>query len=315
MQSHYSRHRDYKKSLATAAAAWFRSRGLQVSSRYPYCLSDWERWPANVILPEVVAYVEQQRQQRAANRQTFALHKFVHHGLSSQAMLFNLVGPLIVRRDLEPLRSAFAAAGAPWPAADVSASFEVEDRELFNERQAQPTSIDLVLEGNGRQALFVEAKLVEQEFGGCSVFEDGDCSGANPARDHSQCYLHRIGRKYWERLGDLHFQEAVEDGPICPLTSYYQFFREVVFAIAKGGDFVLLYDERSPVFFRSVNGVQTGLMTFLTGFVPAEHTTRVHAVTIQAVAAAVRRSGRHDDWIGVFEEKYGLGTGNIAPAD
>lgn len=312
MKSHFSRHRDYKKSLATAAAAWFQSRDLEVSSRYPYCLSDWDRWPANIILPEVVAYVEQQRQRRAASRQTFALHKFVHHGLSSQAMLFNLVGPLIVRHDLEPLRSAFTSAGAPWPAGTVRASLEREDREIFNERQAQPTSIDLVLEGDFQPALFVEAKLVEQEFGGCSVFADGDCSGANPARDHSQCYLHRIGRKYWERLRDLGFQEAVKDGPICPLTSYYQFFREVVFAVAKGGDFVLLYDERSPVFFRSVDGAQTGLMAFLMGFVPAEHKARVHAVTIQAVAAAVRSSGRHDDWIGAFEDKYALSKGPVS---
>ncbi len=103
-------------------------------------------------------------------------------------MLFNLVGPLIVRNELNPLRIAFSNAGVPWPGGTIQALLEMEVRQMFNERQTQPTSIDLdldlvldlVLEGEASPSLFVEGKFVEQEFGGCSVFENGDCCGRDP---------------------------------------------------------------------------------------------------------------------------------------
>ena len=96
------------------------------------------------------------------------------------------------------------------------------------------------------------------------------------------------------------------DGPICPLANYYQFFREIVFALAKDGEFVLLFDRRSPVFYRPVDGADTGLMAFLSTFVPQKHMSHVHAISIQEIAASIRHSGRHNDWIGDFEKKYGL---------
>jgi hypothetical protein len=223
-------------------------------------------------------------------------------------MLFNLVGPLIVREDLGPLQAAFIEAGVSWPAGTTKAIFEFEDRNIFNEVKSQPTSIDLVLEGEATPKLYIEAKFVEQEFGGCSVFERGDCSGSNPARTLSSCYLHnKKGRTYWEKLEQLGFLLPVmTEGPICPLANYYQFFREVAFARVNGGEFVLLFDERSPVFYRSVDGADTGLMSFLLTFVPEKHKSHVHAVSIQKVAASIRDSGHHDDWISDFEEKYGL---------
>ena len=246
----FIQHREFKRSIASTAAAWLKAKGLAVDPRYPYCLESRDKWADNIIVPKVAEFVENERKARAARRQGFALHKFVHHGLSSQAMLFNLVGPLIVRGDLGPLQEAFTEAGVPWPTGAVDASLEIEDRLMFKEERGQPTSIDLVLEGEGSPALFIEAKFVEQNFGGCSVFENGDCSGFNPARSLSSCYLHRIGRTYWEMLEQLGFlRPAMIDGPICPLANYYQFFREIVFALTKGGEFVLLFDRRSPVFF------------------------------------------------------------------
>ena len=303
----FARHRDFKKSVAATAAAWFQMRGLAVSKTYPYCLESLDQWANNIILPEVVAYIQQQRKFRAAQHQSFALHKWIHHGLSSQAMLFNLIGPLIVRNDLEPLRMAFTAAGVPWPAGSIKTSLEIEDRQMFNERQAQPTSIDLVIEGEASSALFVEAKFVEQEFGGCSVFEDGDCGGRNPAIVHDRCYLHGIGRTYWEGLAQMGFlKPAMTDGPICPLANYYQFFREVVFALEKGGHFALIFDQRSSVFYGPDNDGNQRLMPFLLTFAPPQHRDRIHAITIQAVAQAIRQSGRHSDWVNVFDAKYGL---------
>ena len=106
----YPRQHQYEVLLRTAAARWFASHGLRTHPKYPYCLHDWAQWPQNIILPEVVAYIEQQKAQ-CLGHDPFPLHKFLHHGLSSQAMLFNLVGPLLARSDLAPLQAAFGRCG------------------------------------------------------------------------------------------------------------------------------------------------------------------------------------------------------------
>lgn len=303
----YPRHRCFRKELQSAAAKWFADRGLAVSTRYPYILADRKEWPENIALPEVAAYIKQEQARREARRQGFPLHKYIHHGLSSQAMLFNLVGPLIVSGDPEPLRQAFAWQGIAWPRGELGAGFEYEDREVFNEDAGQPTSVDLVLKGNeGSPRLFVEGKLVEREFGGCSVFEGGDCDGRNPAGDFSLCYLHHIGRRYWELLEKHGFLSGpIGQNATCILATYYQFFREVIFALELGGSFVLLSDERGPTF--SCDGPQgrRGLMPFLLSLLPESVHDRIATVSIQQVVAAVRSSGRHE-WIAEFERKYGL---------
>lgn len=303
----YLRHRDFEKRLRQAASAWFENHGFAVSARYPYILADWRQWPQNIILPKVASYIQEEWARRKAQQRGFPLHKYVHHGLSSQAMLFNLVGPLIVADHLLPLRQALAAQGVSCPEGTLSASFEYEDRSVFNEDTGQPTSIDLVLQGeHGSPPVFVEAKLVESEFGGCSVFAAGDCDGRNPARDFSLCYLHHLGRRYWELL-DRH---GFLSGPIghdatCVLATHYQFFREVVFPLEKGGSFVLLCDARNPTFRCDGPLGQRGLMPFLLSLTPPSVRDRVATVTIQQVVAAIKASGRREG-IDEFERKYGL---------
>lgn len=205
----YPRHQDFERLLQSAAARWFADQGFSVQSKYPYILADLEHWPQNIIVPKVVAYVVAERARRQAKRIGFPLHKYVHHGLSSQALLFNLVGPLIVRNDLEPLQRAFDREGILWPTGEVTASFEREDRTVFNEDSGQPTSIDLVIEGDpSSPTLYLECKFVEREFGGCSVFSAGDCDGRNPAQDFDSCFLHHIGRRYWTQLEKHGFLSA-----------------------------------------------------------------------------------------------------------
>jgi hypothetical protein len=222
----YPRHRQFERRLRKAASAWFKDRGFAVSARRPYLLADREKWTQNIISPQVADYIQGEQARRAARRQGFPLRKYIHHGLSSQAMLFNLLGPLIVTRDLEPLKEAFAQEGIAWPEGAVEAGFEYEDRGVFNEDSGQPTSIDLVLmDGDGLPCLFVEGKLVEKEFGGCSVFEGGDCDGRNPAPDFSLCYLHHLGRRYWELLDKHGFLPgAIGQNRICefpPFRKHY----------------------------------------------------------------------------------------------
>lgn len=306
----YPRHQDFERLLRSAAARWFAGKDFLVQTKYPYILSDLERWPQNIIVPEVVEYIVAERAHRQTKRIGFPLHKYAHHGLSSQALLFNLVGPLIVWHDLEPLQRALERDGIPWPTGAVTASFEREDRTVFNEDSGQPTSIDLVIEGDHPSpVLYLECKFVEREFGGCSVFSAGDCDGRNPAQDFDLCFLHHIGRKYWLQLEKHGFLlGTVTSNATCILASYYQFFREVLFAIEKHGHFILLCDERNPTFVsRSAEQVR-GLYPFLLSFVPDGLKAKVKILTIQQVVAAIKTTARHGDWITEFERKYGLVT-------
>lgn len=163
----YPRHNQFIKHLKKAAKDWFETLDCNVHPTYNYCLAEWNDWHSNIILPEVASYIDDIRVKRAGNSQGFPLHDYVHHGLSSQALLFNLIGPLIVRGELEPLRKAVYSSGLIWPGSSEQVFLEYEDRSVFNEDSGQPTSIDLVI-GNPEfsGSLFIECKFVETEFGG-----------------------------------------------------------------------------------------------------------------------------------------------------
>lgn len=303
----YTRHETYEDQLRNSNNEWFSKRGYAVNRRMPYLLADWADWPKNIILHEVAFFIQEEQNRRSAANERFPLHKYIHHGLSSQAMLFNLVGPLIVQRDLSPLKHALSCGEIIWPPEEVTPKFEVENRKIFNEDTGQPTSIDLVIRGKDNlRSLYIEAKLVEREFGGCSVFDGGDCDGRNPVGNFGRCYLHHLGRRYWTLMDKYGFLDgAAGASPICPLAMYYQFFREVIFAIESGGEFVLLYDHRNPSFFCGSPMEGRGLMPFLLTFVPEEIKPRIHWISIQQMIAAYKEVGV-PDWIMEFEKKYAL---------
>ena len=73
---------------------------------------------------------------------------------------------------------------------------------------------------------------------------------------------------------------------------------EVLFALHHDGSFVLLYDERSPVF--AGIGGKPGLLDALMRFVPEGLRFRVGSITVQEVVRAAKESGRHP-WVEEFE--------------
>lgn len=304
----YARYARYEQDLRKAAAAWFQRKGFTVHHKMPYCLDKHVNWKNNIICADVVDYIETQRT-ISKSLEPYPLHKYIHHGLSSQAMLFNLIGPLIVRDDLSVLENAFRNAGIGWPQGRIEARFEVSDRTVFNENTGQPTSIDLIITGLDK-TLYIESKLSEKGFGGCTVFASGDCEGRNPCGiGFTSCYLHHIGRQYWNHLERHGFvQNCFKESPICPLANYYQFFREVIFALHNKGEFVLLYDARNPAFLRqSAEDAETmGLWPFLMQFVPEQFRKGVGAISLQQVVDAIEENGHHADWINEFRVKYGL---------
>lgn len=293
--------------MQAAAADWFSDRGLEVVPRTPYVLASRDDWPDNIILPEVAAYIRGIQSERAKQGQGFPLHRYIHHGLSSQALLFNLIGPLIVRNDLGILDTILNPQGVNWRSGPITVQLEYEDRAVFNEDFGQPTSIDLVLQDDKRQPqLFVECKFVETEFGGCSVHGAGDCDGQNPATDFSLCYLHHIARRYWTLMHKHGFlQGPIRQEKTCILTRHYQFFRCVLFAAEFGKPFALLSDERSPTFACDGPQGRRGLLPLLLSLAPEELRPRIVGISIQQVVEAIKESGRHS-WITEFERKYGL---------
>ncbi len=121
-------------------------------------------------------------------KKPFPLHKYIHHGLSSQAMLFNLLGEVILKKDIRFFTSLF-------PYEDICIDnksellFEYSDRKTFNEKQRQPTSSDLAIKNSKGKNIFIEAKYIETEFGKCSTIESGECEGVNPINDINSCYF------------------------------------------------------------------------------------------------------------------------------
>ena len=303
----FEAHLDFEKRVRRTVAQWFQLKGYE-THKCGYILAEYDDWHKNIICQEVAGYIRAERDKRADSRQGFPLHKYIHHGLSSQAMLFNLAGPLIMaeKQDLSPFKVAFEKHNIQWPCGEIAAKFEDEDRNIFNERAQQPTSIDLVIENQDKVGgLYIEFKFVEHEFGGCSVFKNGDCDGRNPAKDRSICYLHHIGRKYWDLLDKHGFLDGpIADNATCFFATYYQFFREVLYALERSGVFVLLVDKRNPTFCCGKNS-ERGLFPFLKDFIPAQYKNNVHMVTVQEVVKAIKESGNHS-WIGEFENKYGI---------
>jgi len=302
----YPRQAQFRKILERAATAWFRSHGH--SKLTPgHILPSRGDWADNVILKEVSEYIDAERIRRQQDGGNFALHMSAHHGLNSQALAFNLLGPLVVRKDFEPLGNLLGSTGAAWPQGEISADFAVEDPEVLDEDSGQPTLVDFVIRAGGRTAVCVTVRLVEPEFRGCPIFETGDCDGRSPAGDFSLCYLHHIGRGYWKLLEKHGFLEAGIAGQrLCVLAAHYQFFRGMLFALEKDASFVLICDDRGPTF--SVDGPQgrRGLMPLLEGFVPEKLRERIAVVTVTQLLESIESSGRHGDWTEDFRKKYAL---------
>ena len=303
----YTKYGAFERNIRSAAADWFAKKGIATHTRRPYSVRDSKDWPKNIICPEVVEYIKQEAA-RHLGETPYPLHPYLHHGLSSQAMTFNLIGPLIVRSDFDPLQEVLESVGISWPMGTITVEFEHDDRAVFNELSRQPTSFDVLARGEDK-AIYIEAKLVEREFGGCSVFSRGDCDGKSPLLyGLDGCYLHHIGRTYWDLMMAFGFDKTtIGSGAICPFTIYYQFFREVLFSLMKGGSFVLLHDERNPAFLRvSKNGKTSGLWPFLTESIPSQCASRIGRVKVQQLTEAIEKTDRHQDWIGEFKEKYGI---------
>lgn len=165
-----------------------------------------------------------------------------------------------------------------------------------------------MLDANDHPKIIIESKFVEREFGGCSVFGAGDCDGRNPAGDLSMCYLNHIGRKYWSLMQKFGIDsKSIGEDSVCILANYYQFFREAIFAFEHQGVFLLLCDERSPVFYTDGPKGPRGVMPFLISLLPDQLKKHVLYITLQEIVAGIE-SLTDPEWVVEFKTKYGLTT-------
>ena len=134
----FPKHKIFEKELRKAASNWFKTKDYETHPRISYCPENWSDWKSNIILDEVSCYIEKVKDDREREGKPFPLHKYIHHGLSSQVMAFNLICPLITRNDYESLISVLQSKNFR-SANDIHAAlFEYEDRDVFNEGSGQP---------------------------------------------------------------------------------------------------------------------------------------------------------------------------------
>jgi len=301
----YPRYSNYRLEQNGIASDYFNKKEFKTDDDYPFILKNRHDWSdCNILLPSVARYIEAERVKRKS-KDPFPLHKYIHHGLSSQALLFNLFGNAVLDNNHAFFNDLFK-----FPDIHIDdrykLKFEHSFRETFNEEQQQPTSFDfVVLDDTGNsKSIFVEAKYVETEFGKCSTIENGECDGQNPIPNPDLCYLTYKGRTYWKKMKDYHLDDFYKDSPICPFAIYYQFFREFLFALENNGYYVLLVDQRNPAFEKSDGQSKRGLIPTLFSRIPLAYQDRYRIIYIQEVLPILEKHGY--EWVNEFRRKYGM---------
>lgn len=292
------------RQLRDKLKQYFKNNNVTVSKECPYILAKYSDWPKNIIHPEVVNYINGIRADRKNNKKPFPLHNYIHHGLSSQAFLFNLIGPLIIEKRFDVLKKILKAAGSNPKGEVSSVELEVEDRKVFWEKSGQPTSIDLVIYTDLEEKYFIEFKFTEAGFGGCSLFFNGNCDGLNPSNDFQMCVLDKLKRKYWILLKEYGLlTKLVSNDSRCPFIDFYQAYRVVMFSLANKGEFILMYDERNPAFFGKTSEGERGVYKRFLDYLPDDIKAKCHRITTQKVFNIIN-SYITDDWVMELKTKY-----------
>lgn len=287
------------KKLQQQTADYFKGKEYP-TDKCGYILKKYDNWRNNILLEEVAEYIENEKKSCEQSNIPFPLHKYIHHGLSSQACLFNLVGPLLANQDYTTLREILSLSELKLIGNILSAEFEFEDRDIFNENQGQPTSIDLYVKTHKDEKVFVEFKFTESEFGTCSVYEDGDCDGANPKVNLDLCYLHRLSRTYMNLMEKYNL---LNNSEYCPFTEFYQAYRLLLFALENNGYFLLIHDERNPTFLSQHNGIKRGRYKRFKQLLPKGIADKVFILSVQQIVEHLEKHAKYD-WLAEFKKKY-----------
>lgn len=201
-----------------------------------------------------------------------AVHDYVGHIASSQALCWNIVMPMKKHDNFRPLFEVISSALARGGIAS-DFDFGIETTEVLElnvahdlgEEGKAATSIDLYLRTPQGKVCAVEFKLTEPDFGRCKLPRDknGKCDGNYGSPQNIQnndgflCYLAMRGRRYWHLGGQYDLLNPTRLNKPCPLHKYYQALRNLMVAKKRSqetsdkqirGIFVLAADERNEAF-------------------------------------------------------------------
>jgi hypothetical protein len=201
-----------------------------------------------------------------------AVHDFIGHIASSQALCWNIVLPMKKHDNFSPL---FKVLNRVLAEENMASDFDfgIETTEVLELNVGQDlgedgkaaTSIDLYLRTPQGKVCAVEFKLTEPDFGRCKLPRDksGKCDGNYGSLNNIEnnngylCYLAMRGRRYWHLGGQYSLLNPTRVNKPCPLNTYYQALRNLMVAKKRSqessdkeirGIFILAADERNAAF-------------------------------------------------------------------
>ena len=255
-----------------------------------------------------------------------AVHDYIGHIASSQALCWNIVLPMKKHDNFAPL---FEVLGSALATEGMASEFDfgIETTEVLELNVAQDlgederagTSVDLYLRTPQGKVCAVEFKLTESDFGRCKLPSDRNhkCDGNYGSQQSVGtnqgflCYLAMRGRQYWHIGGQYNLLDPTRINKPCPLNIHYQALRNLMVAKKRAqessdkevrGIFVLAADERNEAFWgpRSrFNDFKHYLADIRGRAVPD-----VFRVSIQDIVS--RFSGSLSQYKEYFQVKYGF---------
>jgi len=256
-----------------------------------------------------------------------AIHDYIGHIASSQALCWNIVLTMKKHDNFRPLFDVLSSALAEEGMASEF-DFGIETTEVLElnvgqdlgEDEKTATSIDLYLRTPQGKACAVEFKLAESDFGRCKLPHDRNpkCDGnyGSPQNVENNagflCYLASKGRRYWHVGGQYNLLDPTRTNRPCPLDRYYQALRNLMVAKKRGqessdkeirGIFVLAADERNEAFWGPESRYDS-FKRYLAG-VRGKPVPDVFRVSIQDIVS--RFSGNLSQYKEYFQLKYGFG--------
>ena len=255
-----------------------------------------------------------------------AIHDYIGHIASSQALCWNIVLTMKKHDNFRPLFDVLSSALAEEGMASEF-DFGIETTEVLElnvgqdlgEDEKTATSIDLYLRTPQGKACAVEFKLAESDFGRCKLPHDRNhkCDGNYGSPQNVQnndgflCYLAMKGRRYWHLGGQYNLLNPTRMHKPCPLNRYYQALRNLMVAKKRAqessereirGIFVLAADERNEAFW----GTRSRYDSFkrYLAEVRGDSVPDVFRVSIQDIVS--RFSGSLSQYREYFQVKYGF---------
>jgi hypothetical protein len=261
-----------------------------------------------------------------------AVHDYIGHMASSQALCWNLVLPMKKHDNFVPLFDVLKDSLREY-ALHTKFDFGIETAVVLElnvgrdlREKGSATSVDLYLRTAQGKVCTVEFKLTEPGFGQCRQPRLGNCDGRYGSPDYIRrnqdylCYLSKVGRRYWHLGAQYNLLDPTKVAGSksdlmqqCPLNVFYQALRNLMVAKKRAGEdpdgdvrgiFVLAADDRNSAFWGPDN-IFDHLKSYLRE-ARGEERPDIFRISIQDIVK--RFTGALGNYKEFFAVKYGYPT-------